>query len=90
MNELLFTPVSKEAVVLHNSICNCVSNIYLYLQARTASETVEQIRTSVLVTLEEKIQTLFDTVFGSQGLQIKLAAVERTVRNGTGAGIVSW
>jgi hypothetical protein len=50
---------------------------------------VEQIRTSVLVTLEEKIQTVFDTVLGSQGLQIKLAAVERAVRNGTGAGIVS-
>jgi hypothetical protein len=90
MNELLFTPVNKEAVVLQKSICNHVSTIYLYLQARTASETVEQIRTSVLVTLEEKIQTVFDTVLGSQGLQMKLAAVERTVRNGTAAGIVSW
>jgi hypothetical protein len=89
MNELLFTPVNKEAVALHKSICSCGSTICLYLQARTASETVEQIRNSVLVTLEEKIQTVFDTVLGSQGLQIKLAAVEKTVRNGTVAGIVS-
>jgi hypothetical protein len=59
------------------------------LQARTASETVEQIRTNVLATLEEKIQTVFDTVLGSQGLQMKLAVLERTVRNGTAAGIVS-
>jgi hypothetical protein len=89
MTELLFTLVGIEEVILCKYICKCVSIIYLYFQARTASETVEQIRTSVLVTLEEKIQTVFDTVLGSQGLQIKLAALERTVRNGTAAGIVS-
>jgi hypothetical protein len=67
----------------------CTREMYLDFQAKTASETVERIRTSVLVTLEEKVQTVFDTVLGSQGLQIKLAAVERTVRNGTVAGTVS-
>jgi hypothetical protein len=89
ITELLFTLVDIEEVILCKSICKYVSIIYLYFQARTASERVEQIRTSVLVTLEEKIQTVFDTVLGSQGLQIKLAALERTVRNGTAAGIVS-
>jgi hypothetical protein len=43
----------------------------------------------VLVTLEEKVQTVFDTVLGSEGLQRKLTAVENTVRNSTAAGIVS-
>jgi hypothetical protein len=66
-----------------------ISIVYLYLQAKSASETVERIRTSVLVTLEQNVQMLLDTVLGSQGLQTKLAAVEKAVRNGTLAGTVS-
>jgi hypothetical protein len=76
-------------VTLLASIHGCVCIVYPYLQARTASETVERIRTSVLVTLEQDVRTLSDAVLGSQGLQIKLAAVERTIRNGTMAGTVS-
>lgn len=78
-----------EAEALVASILGCVSIVYPYLQARAASETVERIRTSVLVTLEQDVQTLSDAVLGSQGLQIKVASVERTIRNGTMAGIVS-
>jgi len=59
------------------------------LQARTASEAVERFRTTVLLTLEQDVQTLSDAVLGSQGLQIKLAAMERSILNGTMAGSVS-
>jgi late competence protein required for DNA uptake (superfamily II DNA/RNA helicase) len=76
------------AVVLA-SIHGCVAIVYSYLQARTASETVEQIRSSALVTLEQQVQTLIEAVFGSQGLQIKLEGVEKTLRNGTLSDAVS-
>jgi len=59
------------------------------LQARTASETVEQFRATVLLPLEQDVQTLADAVFGLKGLQIKMAAVERSIINGTVAGTVS-
>jgi len=68
----------------------CVCVVYPYLQARTASETIERFRTSVLLTMEQDVQTLSDAVFGSQGLQIKVAAVERSIINGTMAGTVSF
>ncbi|XP_021927790.1 cubilin [Zootermopsis nevadensis] len=54
--------------------------------AKSASETVEHIRTSVLVTLEQNVQILLDAVLGTQGLQTKLASVEKAVRNGSLAG----
>jgi hypothetical protein len=66
-----------------------LSIVYPYLQARTASQAVEQFRTSVLLTLEQDVQTLSDAVFGTQGLQIKVAAVERSMLNGTMVGTVS-
>ena len=71
------------------SIYGCVFNVYSYLQARTASEVVERFRASVLMTLEQDVQTLSDVVFGSQGLQVKLATMERTLINGTVTGNVS-
>jgi hypothetical protein len=88
MNELVFT-FEMNMYFYYKVLSVTVSIVYLYLQAKSASETIEQIRTSVLVTLEQNVQVLFDTVLGSQGLQTKLAAVEKAVRNGTLAGTVS-
>jgi hypothetical protein len=88
MNELVFS-FEMNMYFYYKVLSVSVSIIYLYLQAKSASETVEQIRTSVLVTWEQNVQVLFDTVLGSQGLQTKLAVVEKGVKNGTLAGTVS-
>jgi len=45
---------------------------------------------TVLMTLEQSVQSLTDTVLGSEGLQGRLAVVERTIRNGSVVGTVSW
>ncbi|GFG35967.1 hypothetical protein Cfor_02931, partial [Coptotermes formosanus] len=92
-NLLLFSGLDRN-ITLHTSGRGYVNlnseNLALLAKtARAASETVERIRTSVLVTLEQDVQTLSDAVLGSQGLQIKVASVERTIRNGTMAGIGS-
>jgi hypothetical protein len=44
---------------------------------------------TVLMTLEQSVQSLTDTVLGSEGLQGRLAVVERTIRNGSVVGTVS-
>lgn len=83
---MVSTPLNEHAFLLLSFI-----NYYFchYLQAKSASETVEHIRTSVLVTLEQNVQILLDAVLGTQGLQTKLASVEKAVRNGSLSGTVS-
>ncbi|XP_069688891.1 cubilin [Periplaneta americana] len=55
--------------------------------AKSASETIQQLRTSVLIELEQNVNDLQNTVQGPQGLQNRLATVERNVRNNSAPGV---